>query len=58
MSQTNAITEDSFEKARSAFFGKVPATPNQTAPAAGAMVPRNEPVRESAGPMTQTMAAS
>jgi hypothetical protein len=58
MKQTNAMTEDSFEKARSAFFGTVAATSNQNAPASGAMTPHNEPPRETAGQLTQAMSAS
>jgi|HubBroStandDraft_2_1064218.scaffolds.fasta_scaffold624113_1 hypothetical protein len=58
MSQTTVVTQDSFEKARMAFFGNVIATSSQNAMEAGAMVPRNEPARETAAQMTQTKAAS
>jgi hypothetical protein len=58
MKKTSAKTEDSFEKARSAFFGTAAATSNQNAPASGAMTPRNEPPRENAAQMTQAIAAS
>jgi hypothetical protein len=58
MKQTNAKSEDSFEKARSAFFGTVAATSDQSAPASGAMTPRSEPPRETAGQLTQAMVAS
>jgi hypothetical protein len=58
MKQTNGMPEDSFEKARSAFFGTVTATPNQNAPASGATTPRNEPPRETSGQLTQAMAGS
>jgi hypothetical protein len=48
MSQNTAMPEDSFEKARSAFFGKSNAKSNQNAPAADAMTPRNEAAQATA----------
>jgi hypothetical protein len=58
MKQTNGMPEDSFEKARSAFFGTVTSTSNPNVPASGAITPRNEPPRETAAQFTQAMAAS
>jgi hypothetical protein len=52
------MPQDSFEKARSAFFGTVTASSNPNAPASGAITPRNEPPRETAVPLTQAMSAS
>jgi hypothetical protein len=57
MNQTTAMPQDSFEKARAAFFGKSNATSNQNAPAADAMTPRNEPVRETAAQLPVASAA-
>jgi hypothetical protein len=57
MKQTKTVTEDSFEKARAAFFGKVKATPSQNLPNAVAMAPSNDSARESAGQLTTAMAA-
>jgi hypothetical protein len=48
MNQNTAMPEDSFEKARSAFFGKSNAKSNQNAPEADAMTPRNEASKETA----------
>jgi hypothetical protein len=48
MNQTTAIPEDSFEKARSAFFGKSNAQSNQSSPEAGAMTARNEAAQDNA----------
>jgi len=58
MKQTKAMPEDSFEKARAAFFGNVKATSSQTAPVVGAQTPRNEPIRESAGQLVSAVASS
>jgi len=52
------MPEDSFEKARAAFFGNVKATSSQTAPVVGAQTPRNEPIRESAGQLVSAVASS
>ena len=52
MKPTTARTEDSFEKARRTFFGNANAKSSQSAPATGAITPRNEPPREVAGQMT------
>jgi hypothetical protein len=58
MKQTTAMTQDSFEKARSAFFGNVKKTSSPSAPATGEMTPQSEPARETAGPLTGTTASS
>jgi len=52
------MTEDSFEKARMAFFGKVAPSSNQNAQAAGAMAAHSEPAREPDAQMTQAVASS
>jgi hypothetical protein len=57
MSQTIAMPQDSFEKARAAFFGKSNAKSNQNAPAAEAMAPRNEPACETAAQLPVASAA-
>jgi len=57
MKQTKVMPEDSFEKARAAFFGNVKATSSQTAPAAGVTTPRIEPIRESAGQLVSAVAS-
>ena len=58
MKQTKVMPEDSFEKARAAFFGNAKATSSQTAPAAGAQTPRNEPIRENVGQLVSAVASS
>jgi hypothetical protein len=58
MSQTQPMQEDSFEKARAAFFGKVRVESKPSAPQAGAMTPSNETVRETAAQTTTAMATS
>jgi len=58
MNQPNAMPQDSFEKARSAFFGKANVTSNQNAPAASAMTPRNEAAQEPAAQLTGALASS
>jgi hypothetical protein len=58
MNQPNAMPQDSFEKARSAFFGKANATSNQNAPAAGAMTLRNEGAQEPAAQLPGASASS
>jgi hypothetical protein len=57
MTQPTAMKQDSFEKARMAFFGKVTATSSQKAPEAAAMAPPNEPAREAAAQMTEAVAS-
>ena len=58
MSQTNPVQQDSFEKARAAFFGKTIVTSSPSAPAGGTMVPQTEPARESSGQLAAAAAAS
>jgi len=58
MKQTSVMQQDSFEKARSAFFGKANAASSQNAPAASAMTPRNEAVQEPAAQLTGALASS
>lgn len=58
MKQTTAMTQDSFEKARSAFFGKAIPTSNQNAPAAAAMTPRNEAAQVPAAKLLGASASS
>ncbi len=48
MSENTAMPEDSFEKARSAFFGKSNAQSDQNASEAAAMTPRNEAAQDTA----------
>jgi hypothetical protein len=57
MNQTTAMPEDSFEKARSAFFGKSNAKSNQNAPEAGTMTPRNEAAQDTAAQLPGAAAA-
>jgi hypothetical protein len=58
MKQSKIMPEDSFEKARAAFFGNTKPISTQTAPATGAQTPRNEPIRESAGQLVSAVASS
>jgi hypothetical protein len=58
MKQTNAMQQDSFEKARSAFFGKASVTSDQNSPAAGAMTPRNEAAQAPAAQLPGASASS
>jgi len=58
MSQTRPVQEDSFEKARAAFFGKVGVTSKPSAPQASSMVPPTEPVRETSGQLAAAAVAS
>lgn len=51
------MPEDSFEKARSAFFGKANAKSNQNAPEADAMTPRNEASKETAAQLPDASVA-
>jgi len=56
MSETQPMQQDSFEKARAAFFAKVSVASKPSAPQAGAMTPRNEPARETAAQPTAATA--
>jgi hypothetical protein len=58
MSDTTLIRQDSFEKARAAFFGKSSVTSSKSDPATSTVAQQTEPVRESSGQLTATAAAS
>jgi hypothetical protein len=58
MSQIRPVQEDSFEKARAAFFGKVSVTSKPSAPQASPMVPQPESVRETSGQLAAAAVAS
>ena len=58
MSQTRPVQQDSFEKARAAFFGKAIVTSTPSAPQVATMAPQTEPVRETSGQLAATAVAS
>jgi hypothetical protein len=58
MNQPTARKEDSFERARAAFFGKVTVKSSPSAPATGTMAPQNEPPRETSSQLTAVAASS
>jgi hypothetical protein len=58
MSQTSQVQQDSFEKARAAFFGKTIVTSSPSAPGSSTMAPQTEPVRESSAQLAAAAVAS